>query len=70
MEGSGASDLHRGSLVVDHDRGLHRDALTQVMNQAVDINSRDWGSIVVDRGPIVTKSWPIHCANEATIASQ
>ena len=70
MEGSGASDHRRGSLVVDHDRGLHRDALTQVMDQTVDINSHDWGSIAMDRGLIVTRLRPIHLAIEATIASQ
>ena len=69
MEGSGASDHSRGSLVVDRDRGLHRDALTQVMDQIVDINSRDRGLIAVDHGPIVTRSWPIHRAIGATTVS-
>ena len=35
---------------MDRDRDLHRDALTPVMDQTVDINPRDHGSITVDRG--------------------
>ena len=70
VEGSRASDHHRGSLVVDRDCGLHRDAVTHVMDQTIDINSRDWGSIDVDRGPIITRSGPIYRAIGATIASQ
>ena len=58
MEALGASDLCRGLIVVDRDRDLHRDALIHVMDQTVDINPSDCGSIAVDRGPIVARSWP------------
>ena len=36
MKGLESSDHHRGSLVIDHDRGLHPDAQTAVMRQESD----------------------------------